>query len=618
MTMVNTLRQLFVAALAVVAGSMSAQNVVTFDASVDKGTRTTENPGEDMITKDGVTVTISNGCMGLDNHYRCYAGEYFTVSSTGDKILKVEITCTAKGEEKHGPGNFAAPTEGVYEFEADANVGTWIGNNAAFSLTATKQVRITKVEVTLGEVPDQPAFTLPEGLYFEPKSVSFEDEPGCIVIYTLNGEAPTYADETHYTGTLWDGTPLNIAETTTIKAIAVSSDGKCSNMASATYTIVSIQGAVAFDVSVDKGTRTTENPGEDMISKDDVTIVISNGCMALDNHYRCYAGADMTFTSAGNKIVKVEITCTAKGDEKYGPGCFGTPAEGIYDYDTESNVGTWIGNADSFTLNATKQTRITKVVVTYSDTPAMPAFSVKEGLYLGAQKVAMSCGAGNSIIYTTNGEEPSYTDESHYTGTKYDGTELNIAETTTIKAIAINDTGKSGSMATAVYTIVDTEGEGTAESPFTVYDSKKVIDALIKELITPMFYTKGFVVSEVKIEKGEAEFSIGATPDATTDLIYVYKAKGPENTDCQEGDVKIGDEVVIYAEMELFAGDYETFRGYIYSINGQTKPTDIQTITAKKQEKVIIYNIKGELQTATLDALPHGIYIVNGKTVVKK
>ena len=86
--MVNTLRQLFVAALAVVAGSMSAQNVVTFDASVDKGTRTTENPGEDMITKDGVTVTISNGCMGLDNHYRCYAGEYFTVSSTGDKIRR--------------------------------------------------------------------------------------------------------------------------------------------------------------------------------------------------------------------------------------------------------------------------------------------------------------------------------------------------------------------------------------------------------------------------------------------------------------------------------------------------------------------------------------------------
>jgi hypothetical protein len=84
--------------------------------------------------------------------------------------------------------------------------------------------------------------------------------------------------------------------------------------------------------------------------------------------------------------------------------------------------------------------------------------------------------------------------------------------------------------------------------------------------------------------------------------------------------VKIGDEVVIYAPLELFAGDYETYHGYIYSINGQTEPTAIQTIAAEKkekQEKTTIYNVKGELQTATLDTLPQGIYVVNGKVVVK-
>ncbi len=49
--MTKTLRLLFVVALALVVGNIDAQTVITFDASEDKGSRTTENPGEDMITK---------------------------------------------------------------------------------------------------------------------------------------------------------------------------------------------------------------------------------------------------------------------------------------------------------------------------------------------------------------------------------------------------------------------------------------------------------------------------------------------------------------------------------------------------------------------------------------
>ena len=49
--------------MVVLALPMNAESVVTFDASEDKGTRTTENAGEDQITKDGVTIAISNGCM---------------------------------------------------------------------------------------------------------------------------------------------------------------------------------------------------------------------------------------------------------------------------------------------------------------------------------------------------------------------------------------------------------------------------------------------------------------------------------------------------------------------------------------------------------------------------
>ena len=543
------LRFSFIAFMAVYVLNMRAQTVVTFDASVDKGTRTTDNSGMDQITKDGVTIAFSNGCMNLTDHYRCYANADFTITSTGEKILMVEITCTSKGDAKYGPGCLSNPDTGYYDFEKDSRVGTWTGNAASFSMTATKQVRISKVVVTLGDAPDDPTFSIPEGVYFESQKVALESENGTFIIYTLNGDEPTYTDDSNYTGTKYDGNALTISETTMINAIAVNDKGKTSYVASATYTIVHVLGDVTFNAASDKGTRTSSEAGEDQITKDDVTITFSNGCMNLTDHYRCYADANLTISSTGSKIVKVEITCTAKGNEKYGPGCLTNPTVGIYDFEEEGNVGTWIGQADTFTLKATRQIRITKIVVTFDDTPVEPSFSLDKGIYPSSQKVTLSCGKDNFIVYTTNGDEPAYSDDSHYTGTKYDGSELTISETTTIKAIAVNKEGKTSSVVSTTYTILVTEGQGTVESPFTVADAIMVMTALIDEGLTQSYYIKGFVIGDVTIDDGDASFCIGATADATTNLINIYKAKGLENKDCAEGDVKAGDEIVINAPL---------------------------------------------------------------------
>ncbi len=140
------LRYSFVALMAMVGMSLNAQ--VTFDATVDKGTHTSSDPGEDQITKDGITIAVSNGCMNLTDQYRCYKNATFTVTSTVGNISKVEITCTAEGTEKYGPGCFTDATAGTYAFEGA--VGTWTGDAATFTLTAsTNQVRITKAVVTV-------------------------------------------------------------------------------------------------------------------------------------------------------------------------------------------------------------------------------------------------------------------------------------------------------------------------------------------------------------------------------------------------------------------------------------------------------------------------------------
>ena len=311
----------------------------------------------------------------------------------------------------------------------------------------------------------------------------------------------------------------------------------------------------------------------------------------------------------------MEITCTSNGEAKYGPGCFADPESGSYEFEEDGPIGTWIGNAASFSMNASKQVRIRQVIVTLGDAPDAPTFSIPEGIYFEPQSVALNAEDGSFIIYTLNGEEPAYTDDTHYTGTKYDGSELTISETTTIKAIAVNEKGKTSSIATATFSIVNTEGRGTVESPFSVADAIVVTNALKHEGLTPMFYIKGIVIGDITIENGQASIYIGDKADATTDLIYVWKTFSLEEQEYVEGDVKAGDEIVINTNLEIFAGNIETWHGYLYSINGQTsKSTGIEAITAKKLEKSVIYNLQG----VRVDNAQKGLYIINGKKVVMK
>lgn len=146
----KTLRYFMMSALMLVAGAMYAQNAtITIDPNTDKGTCDSSNPGADQVTKDGVTIAVSNGCMNLQDQYRCYKSATFKVTSTVGNITKVQVQCTASGEEKYGPGCFTDPSVGNYAFEG--NVGTWTGDAAEFTLTSsTNQVRMSKVVVTIG------------------------------------------------------------------------------------------------------------------------------------------------------------------------------------------------------------------------------------------------------------------------------------------------------------------------------------------------------------------------------------------------------------------------------------------------------------------------------------
>ena len=183
-------------------------------------------------SKGDVNVACTTGTVTADQ-IRVFKNQTITFSSS-KLIKKIVFTCTAQGTAKYGPGCFNAQ-EG-YTFEAEGNTGTWEGSASSVSFTAeSNQVRLSKVVITLGEAapvekPATPTFTPAAGEYFAAQNVTIVCETeDAAIYYTLDGTDPT-AESALYTE------PIAIAETTTVKAIAIK-EGQTSEVAEAIYTI---------------------------------------------------------------------------------------------------------------------------------------------------------------------------------------------------------------------------------------------------------------------------------------------------------------------------------------------------------------------------------------------
>lgn len=98
------------------------------------------------LSKDGVTISTTDGTFSNGKNYRFYAQSTATVSVTAGTLTKVEFTCTGSGKKNYGPGLWGSPSTGLYTYSG--NVGTWKGEAQKFTLTASAQVRATQIAVT--------------------------------------------------------------------------------------------------------------------------------------------------------------------------------------------------------------------------------------------------------------------------------------------------------------------------------------------------------------------------------------------------------------------------------------------------------------------------------------
>lgn len=301
---------------------------------------------------------------------------------------------------------------------------------------------------------------------------------------------------------------------------------------------------------------------------------------------RCYGGNYFTISSDSGNLTAITLSFSS-----------GEDANAITtDGGTYSN-GSWSGSASSVTFNiggTTGHRRIAGIAVTYGGSTSYaiapscipqvktPTFSVDEGFYTETKSVSISCETtGATIKYTLDGTTPSASN-----GTVY-STAISVAQTTTIKAIAILADYDDSEVAMATYTI------NNATHPYTVAQARAAIDANLG--LTNVYATGIVSTAGTALSDGKITYSISEDGNPSNELT-AYQGKNLNNTDFSSlDDIKVGDVVVIYGTLQKFNDIYEFQSGnYLHSITHT--PTIIISNTALS-DMVSIVGLEGETDT---------------------
>ena len=271
--------------LCAVFSSAWGQETITFSENgYTNGEAITQVNGTDFtITFDKGTNSNAPKYYTSGTAIRVYGGNTFTVSSSKE-IKRIELSFSS------GEGTNEITTDkGTYQN------GTWTGSSKTVKFTiggTTGHRRISAITVTCNEgststVPT-PTFDPEPGTFFKKDignnfgvSIECEDESATIY-YTTDGSTPN-KESAQFTGNV-----ITVRETTTIKAIAIDSEGNMSNIATGIYTI-SDQDPLANlgELTIDEeGNYFEREAGNYFIVLEDAKVTYTNGNYAyIEDNY---------------------------------------------------------------------------------------------------------------------------------------------------------------------------------------------------------------------------------------------------------------------------------------------------------------------------------------------
>lgn len=359
---------LFMFALIASIGNLyAAEKTVTFDATVDKSSGRT-------LSKDGITLSLTNGPLDNGTDYRSYSSSTLTISSDSEyNITKIVFTCAAKVGKKGGPENFTV-TSGSYVNDK-GYVGTWTGSAASISFKTKKntQVRAKTIEVTYEFVEETKCATPTFNLTAD---ATYTDAQDLVITSTTEGAQIEYTIDgvnlvTPITGK--QASPATIHLTAndiyTVTANATKEGLETSEPAELTF-------------SIDKKmNKPTFNLTEGAVYGEAKVLEITSDKVGAQIKYTVIGGGNIDITKT--EASPVSVTLDQNGE--YTVEAFALEMD---DY----------AKSDAAGLNF-------KIELA----AGVPTFSVEEGTYSEAQTITLTPGeVGAQVYYTINGgtEQP--------------------------------------------------------------------------------------------------------------------------------------------------------------------------------------------------------------------
>jgi hypothetical protein len=467
-------------------------------------------------------------------------------------------------------------------------------------------------------VPDlgvaAPVFSPGGGNYGSVQSVTITTgTSGASIRYTTDGSVPTSTTGTPYT------TPVSIAATTTLQAIAYKSGMPDSSVTSATYTIssgsVTLTSADGFfnaPLSASQnGVFTVQFDASASLSPSNVTIGLSQGSqtaytgMAVAVRFNptgfidarnggAYGASSIAFTAnttyhfrlvvdVPNHLYSAFVTAPGGSEQTVGSNfAFRTEQAGVTALDTTT-----------IAVNATPGGSTTVGPRTIGTTVATPSFSPGGGTYNNDQSVLITTStSGASIRYTLDGSTPTST-----TGTLYSGA-VPITASATLKAIAYKAGLTDSAVASSTYTL---QVAPPAFSPAAgTYSTAQSITLTTATTGATIRYTTD-----------------GSTPTATTGTVYTGAIAVNSTTTIKAIGVKTG-----YSDSSVATAVYTItlpqVAAPVFSPAGGTfSTTQNVTITTTTNGATIRYTIDGSAPSETNGTIYSGAVAIATTTTLK-
>lgn len=577
-----------------------AQTTVTFDATKDKGTSTSTT-----LTKNGVTLKFGDGKLDDGVAYRWYAKspQTLTISST-ETITKIQFTCTANNASSNGPGKISKASTGKYTYSK--KIGTWTGETNSVVFSNTAQVRMTKIVVTLAS--SKTPTTLTFG--FTTKTANI-NEPFTATATLKANDADLAGDITYESSNTTCATvdkntgvvtPLTVGQTTITAKYA----GTKEYSSSEAYYILNVidpsDTRIIFDHNNEDypafenlGGGYSDNPGTvDFVDihGNNYAFTINKGACKQQNS--CQIGTNKTISSpifnlANGYTVRVYYTTSATSKTLL----LSVAEDKVYGvkYDDQSWVATLSTTKDeafSLTANSSRVCKVTKIEIT-------PAVVLDEN----ATKEETSKFLEKNINKTIDIVTLTRTLVADKWNTFCVPFETEIAGTAlegaTVKTI--------GTIEGNVINLVDAT-KIEAGVPYLVMPNTE-------NIVNPTFKNVTISVT-TPIEKGNDEYKFVGTYSPKTIFDKDFGKIWGVTADGKLA--KINANTTMKGLRAYFVFPTNTAAAKL-NFDGET--TGINNIETNATVNGKVYNLNGQYVGNSLNGLKKGIYVVNGKKVIK-